>query len=137
LSRENVEIVRALAEAFQRRDHESAFELYDHEIEWDSTGVGDLLPDIAGVYRGHDGVRRYWRRWLSAWKDLEFEIDDIRAAGDDVVLLVRRQRQWGRHSGIATEIPPYGLVFTLREGKVVRWRAYSDQQTALAAAGLA
>ena len=35
--RENVEIVRALAEGFQHRQHERAFEFYDPEIEWDAT----------------------------------------------------------------------------------------------------
>lgn len=82
-------------------------------------------------------MRAYWRRWLSAWRDLEFEIQDVSAGkGDDVVALIRNQRQWGRHSGIATETGPYGLVFTVRGGKVVRWRAYPDHQSALEAAGI-
>jgi ketosteroid isomerase-like protein len=57
-------------------------------------------------------------------------------AGDEVVLLVRNQRQWGRHSGIATDSPPYGMVFTLRNGKVTRWRGYPDHESALEAAGV-
>jgi predicted ester cyclase len=93
---------------FQHRQHERAFELYDPEIEWDASNVGQLVPDLAGVYHRHEGVRTYWRRWLSAWSDLQFEIQDVVDAGDDVVLLIRNQRQWGRHSGIATEFPPYG-----------------------------
>jgi ketosteroid isomerase-like protein len=133
MSQENVEIVRALAEAFQHRQHERAFDFYDAEIEWDASRA----PTDAGVYYGHEGVRTYWRRWLSAWSDLQFEIEDVRDAGDDqVVLLIRNQRQWGRHSGIETRVPPYGLVFTLRDGKVVRWCAYPGQRSALEAAGL-
>ena len=136
MSQENFEIVRALADGFQHRQHERAFEFYDPEIEWDASRGADLVPDIAGVYHGHEGVRTYWRNWLSAWSDLQFEIQDVVDAGDDVVLLVRNQRQWGRQSGIATEMPPYGMVFTIRGGKVVRWRAYPDQESALEAAGL-
>ena len=136
MSQENVEIVRTLAEGFQHRQHERAFEYYDPEIEWDASNAGLLGPDLAGVYRGHEGVRTYWRHWLSAWSDLHFEIQDVVDAGDLVVLLVRNQRQWGRHSGIATEVPPYGMVFTLRDGKVIRWRGYLDQESALKAAGL-
>jgi hypothetical protein len=30
---------------------------------------------------------------LSAWNDLEFEVEAVRDAGDDVVLLTRKQRQ--------------------------------------------
>jgi ketosteroid isomerase-like protein len=136
MSQENVEIVRTLMEGFQHRQHERAFEFYDPEIEWDASNVGQVVPDLAGVYRGHEGVRTYWRRWLSAWSDLHFEIQDVVDAGDQVVVLVRNQRQWGRRSGIATELPPYGIVFTMRGGKVIRWRSYPDQGAALEAAGL-
>jgi ketosteroid isomerase-like protein len=136
VSRENVEIVRELLDAFARRDHEMAFDFYDPEIEWDATEIADAIPDLAGVYRGYDGVRTYWRRWLSAWSDLTFVVEDIRDAGADVVALIRDQHQTGRLSGIDTEIPPYALVFTIRDGKVVRWKNYMDQAAALEAVGL-
>ena len=138
MSEENVQIVRDLAEWFKQRDHERVFAFYDEEIEWDSTPSADgVLPsDIVGVFHGHDGVRTFWRRWLSSWKDLEFEIDDVLDAGDDVVLLIHNQRQLGRHSGIPTEVPPFGMVFTFRDGKVVRMRQFPDRDAALAAAGL-
>ena len=133
---ENVELVRDLLEAFRRRDHERAFDFYDPEIEWDATTAAESNPDLADVYHGHDGVRLYWRRWLSAWRDLEFEIEDVVAGEDgEVAALIRNQRQWGRHSGAVTEIPAYGLVFTIRNGKVVRWRIFPDHQSALMAAG--
>jgi ketosteroid isomerase-like protein len=136
MSQENVEIVRTLLDGFAHRQHERAFELYDPEIEWDASRMVVGLPDAAGVYHGHEGVRAYWRNWLSAWSDLDFELQDVLDAGDEVVALIRNQRQWGRHSGIVTEVQPYGLVFTIRDGKVVRWRAYPDQDSALEAAGL-
>jgi hypothetical protein len=53
MSQENVEIVRALAEGFQRGDHERAFDFYDPEIEWD-TGTEGVAPGMAGVYRGYE-----------------------------------------------------------------------------------
>jgi ketosteroid isomerase-like protein len=136
MAQENVEIVRALAESFQRRDHERAFEFYDPEIEWNASRCAAVIPDLAGVYRGHEGVRTYWRRFLSAWNDLEFEVDAVRQAGDDVVLLIRNQRQWGRHTGIATEFPSLAMVFTFSGGKVVRVCTYTDWHAALEAVGL-
>jgi ketosteroid isomerase-like protein len=136
VSQENVEIIRALAESFQRRDQERAFQFYDPEIEWDASGCAEVIPDLAGVYRGHDGVRAYWRRWLSAWNDLQFEVEAVRDAGDDVVLLIRNQRQWGRHTGIATEFPSMAMVFSFRGDKVVRVCTYTDHHAALEAAGL-
>ena len=136
-----MQLVRRLLEMFAKREHEAVFEFYDPEIEWIASaspfaeGAGGL-DDLVGEYHGYDGVRTYWRRWLQAWSDLEFEVEDIIDAGDEVVALIRDQRQWGRHSGITVEIPPYGLVFTIRDGKVVRWRSFNDQKSALKAAGL-
>ena len=138
MSEANVELVRRLLDMFAKRDHEAVFAFYDPEIEWDAAGITNTgaLDDLAGVYHGHDGVRTYWRRWLQAWKDIDFELEDVVDAGDHVVALIRNQRQWGRRSGIVTEVPPYGLVFTVRNGKVVRWRSFPDQETALEAVGL-
>lgn len=136
MSAENVEIVRKLCAAFDRRDHESAFEFYDPDIEWDASRAAGLTPDEARVYRGHDGVRDYWQNWLSAWRDIEYSLDDVRDGGDEVVALIGDQHQYGRHSGIRTDTPPYALVFTFRSGKVVRWCFYPDREQALEAAGL-
>jgi ketosteroid isomerase-like protein len=98
--------------------------------------MADTYPDIAGIYHGHDGVRAYWRNWLSAWSDLEFEIQDVVDAGDEVVLLGGNQRQWGRHTGLETKVAPWGIVFTIRDGKVIRARVFAEQTSALEAAGL-
>jgi ketosteroid isomerase-like protein len=136
MSQENVDLVRTLTEAWQRREQERTLDYVDPDVEWDSTRVAEVIPDMAGIFRGYDGVRAYWRRWLSAWRDLEFEIQDVLDAGDEVVLLIRGQRQWGRHTGIEFEMPPYGAIYTVRGGKIVRVRWYPDQESALEAAGL-
>jgi ketosteroid isomerase-like protein len=77
MSEENVELVRSLLEMFQRREHERVFDVYDPAIEWDASRLEEAIPDAAGVYRGHDGVRAYRRRWLQAWANLEFEVQDV------------------------------------------------------------
>jgi ketosteroid isomerase-like protein len=146
MSEENVDLVRRLLEMFANREHEAVFAFYAPDIEWDATAwesiaaapadVGGGIAGLAGVYRGHEGVRTYWRRWLEAWQEIQFEIQEVLDGGDEVVALIRNQRQVGRHSGIVIEMPPYGLVFTIRGGKVVRWRIYPGHQSALEAAGL-
>ena len=143
MSQENVKTVRAVMEAYQQPemmaalvDGELDLELADPQIEWDASRLTEMLPDLAEIYRGHEGVRTYWRRWFGAWKDLQFEIEDVLDAGEDVVVLIRNQRQWGRHTGICTQLPPYAQVLTMREGKIVRWRTFPDQMSALKAVGL-
>ena len=135
MSEENVALVRELTEMFQRRQHEHALEFYDDSVVFDATR--SPVPLVAGVYHGREGVRAYWREWLSAWSDLQFEIEDVLGGTEGrVVLLVRHQRHWGKHSGIETDVPPYGIVFKIRDGKIVYWCAYPDQREALEAAGL-
>ena len=143
MSQENVEIVRAVLEAYRNPEVMALLTSgdldlgwVDSEIEWDASRLDEMIPDLAEVYPGHEGVRTYWRRWFEAWRDLEFEIQDVLDAGDDVVVLIRDQRQWGRHTGISTELPPYAQVFTLRESKLVRWRTFPNQESALEAVGL-
>ena len=123
-----------LLEKFKAGDHD-VFEHYDPEIEWDARRAGDL-SDIASLYHGHDGVRAYWAAWLAAWQPIDVFDYELRASGESVVALIAGQRQRGRLSGIEVEAPPYALVFTLRERRVVRWEFFPDQSEALAATGL-
>ena len=136
MSQENVEKARDFIAAYNRRDFDAAVGSFDPEIEWDATAVRDLIPDLAEVYWGHEGVRTYWRRWLEAWRYIEFDIQDVLDAGDEIVVLICNQRQWGRYTGIASELPPFALIYTFRDGKVVRFRVFPDQDTALKAVGL-
>jgi ketosteroid isomerase-like protein len=143
MSQQNVEIVRAATEAVKSPDGiarlargELDFTFIDPEIEWDASQSGDLVPDLADIYRGHEGVRTYWRRWLEAWRYLEFEVQDILDAGDDIVVLICDQRQWGRYTGIVSELPPFALIYTFRDGKIVRCRILPNHASALKAVGL-
>ena len=144
MSQENMEIVRAATEAVKHPGGIAAlsrgeldFSFIDPEIEWDSLGARDLVPDLADVYWGHEGVRTYWRRWLEAWRYIEFDIQDIVDAGDEIVVLICNQRQWGRYTGIVSELPPFALIYTFRDGKIVRCRIFPNHEKALAAVGLA
>jgi ketosteroid isomerase-like protein len=144
MSQENVELVRAATEAVKNPEGverlasgDVDLTFIDPKIEWDARAARDLIPDLAEVYWGHDGVRTYWRRWLEAWRYIEFDIQDVLDAGDEIVVLICNQRQWGRYTGIASELPPFALIYTFRDGKVVRFRVFPDQDTALKAVGLA
>jgi ketosteroid isomerase-like protein len=143
MSQQNVEGVRAALALYQNPEGvarlasgELDLTLVTFDVEWDASRLHELIPDLADVYHGHDGVRTYWRRWLDAWRDLEYEVENVIAAGDEVVALIRNQRQWGRSTGILTELPPYSMVFSFRDGRVSRWRGFTNQEDGLAAVGL-
>ena len=77
VSQENVELWRGSIEDLlacrSEADWEDwlarADELWDPDIEWDVSAYGDM-PDIGGVYRGIEAVRRFWHDWLAAWETL-------------------------------------------------------------------
>lgn len=64
MSQQNVELTRRGLEAFNSRDVDAAIALCDPNIELHSA-----LSEIGGVYRGHDGLRRYFRDLEDAWGD--------------------------------------------------------------------
>ena len=136
MSQENVEIVRALYEAFARRDGESPFSVYAPDIEWDMSRSAIPLPGEEAVYHGHEGVRRYARAWLEAWGFIDAPLERLVDAGDQVVALLGRTTARGKTSGVEVDTPPWAQVWTLRDGKVVRMRIYPEHAQALEAAGL-
>ncbi len=99
MSQENVEVVLSLYDAVQRQDYESPFEVCDENILWDRSGFG--LPDMAKLYRGHDGIREL-RAWLAAWETIELKALAAEDHGDHVVVKVE-QRNRGRGSGVALD----------------------------------
>jgi ketosteroid isomerase-like protein len=127
----NVQIARETFDAIRRRDIDRLVELYDPDIEFQPlTGMEVEL----GGYHGQAGVRRYFEEITHVWDEMLPHADDVRAIGDQVVILggcaVR-----GRGSGAVTD-SPMAWVLTLRDGKVVRHRAYRGRDEALEAAGL-
>jgi ketosteroid isomerase-like protein len=143
MSQENVERVRAITENLISGNGEFDADglltkLPDEEflaadIEWDASEVPVL--DISGVYRGVEAVRHYWREWFAAWEILHYDFR-LLDAGDRVVGLFDNQRMRGRSTGIEVPVVKYGVVMTIRDGRVVRWKLYMNQTEALEAAGL-
>jgi ketosteroid isomerase-like protein len=65
VSRENVEIVNRVWEAWDRRDMEALFALYDPAIVWESH-TGPI--ELGGPYHGHEGVRHVFQEWLEPFE---------------------------------------------------------------------
>ena len=131
MSRENVEIVRAISDAYARGDYEDALGRLDEDIEFVSP------PDITGggqVWRGREGTRRGVTSFLGTWEDYRYEVRDLIDCGDEV-LVEGWQRARGRGSGVEVSEAIY-TVWTVREGRVVRQRMFRDRAEALEAAGL-
>ena len=141
MSQENVELVRAQFEGIARASREDfdteatisrMAELWDPEIEWDTSG--GPISEIAGVYRGIEGARKWCREWFTAWQALRFEYELV-DAGDRVVVLIDL-RMRGRSSGIEVALGKHAWVITFKDGLVVRQKLHMSQPDALEAVGL-
>jgi ketosteroid isomerase-like protein len=131
VAQENVETVRRVIEATNRRDAEAAISLIDPAIECDARGLD--LPDLSGVYRGYEEVFGWWWRWFEAWREVQYEIEELIPADEDVVIGTRVHCT-GR-DGIEVDLYFVNLM-TLRDGKLVRNRLYRDMSAALEAIGV-
>jgi ketosteroid isomerase-like protein len=134
VSAENVEIVRRVFEATARRDAETVFALYDPAVEWDTSRaeLGRLIE--GGVFHGHEGVRRFLRKYNEAWEQMEYEIEELIDVGDQVVSVVNNRGR-GRASGVEVELQMPG-VWTIRDGRIVRAAFFTTRAEALDAAGV-
>jgi anti-sigma regulatory factor (Ser/Thr protein kinase)/ketosteroid isomerase-like protein len=125
----NTQVVRQLFDAFAARDVARMMQLSDRGvmIEPLSTPVRRRSP-----YLGVDGVRRYLRDLDETWQKFEISVAELRADGDYVVAL---GRIYAQHEDLVAD-DPAGLVFKLREAKVVWAKVYPSADEALASAGL-
>ena len=130
MSRENVEIVQAAVEAFNRGGVEALRGFAHPEIEFHEP------PEQPGprVARGIDEVIEVWGEFDSAWETHQTEPQEVRVVGEDKVLLVTVEHFVGR-DGMEIDAPLAGVV-TIRDEKVFRWEAFWDRGRALKAAGL-
>lgn len=135
MSQENVELVRRVYGAWGRREMDAVFAALDPEIEWHVAGLASAQLDFDPLYSGHDGVRSFFREWLSAWETPSFQYEDFIDAGEQVVVVLS-QRMRGRTSGIEAELNSYAQVVTVREGKFVRAEFFTTRAEALEAVGL-
>jgi ketosteroid isomerase-like protein len=134
MSEENVEVVRGIYEAAARRDDVTPFDVYAEDIVWDLSNAGRAMLLPKPVYHGHEGVRQFWRDRLSAFREIDFEVEELIDAGDQVLATIR-EREVGRASGAPVEVT-HLAVFTLADGKVTQLQVFDDRQQALEAARL-
>ena len=129
MSRENVELVRRMYEAYARGDAEVSLSYLDREIVFSQP---EDEPG-AGTYHGHEGVIQAFVKWTGAWDDYRVEVEELRDFGDHVLATTRHHGR-GKGSGAVVEHQIFQL-WTVRDGKVVRATMYYDETEALEAAG--
>jgi steroid delta-isomerase-like uncharacterized protein len=130
---DNIQIVNRALAAINAHDLDSYLKLVDDSC------VGE--SEAAGTYQGVDGTRRVFTTMLQAFPDLHYEIEQIIASEDQVVI---RSVLTGTHRGTFAGTAPTSKavrwrscsVVQIRNGRLVRIGTYSDNMSLLRQIGV-
>jgi ketosteroid isomerase-like protein len=120
-------VVKAVFAAFAERDVEAALAHAGADIEFSA-----VTGDHAGrtePYRGHDGLRQYFRDVSEVWDELRLVPVDFRQSGDTILVTGRvSARSPARIVAGST-----GWIWRVVDGQVVYIRVYESAADAMAA----
>jgi ketosteroid isomerase-like protein len=126
MSQEDVSAIRSLYDAFGRKDLLAIIAVLHPQVEFYQSA---LLP-WGGIYRGQEEAIRFFTT-LVEHVESRVDIDDIIDAGEHIVA-VGHSRGRVRASGNAFEVAVVH-VWTMRQGKALRFENYLDIPTMLRA----
>jgi ketosteroid isomerase-like protein len=122
-----MEVVQAVFEAFAERDVEGVLAYAHSDIE-----LRPVTGDIAGraePYRGHDGIREYFRDVATLWDELRIVPNEFRQDGDTILVTGRvSARSPARIVAGST-----GWIWRVADGLVTYARVYPSAADAMAA----
>ena len=126
-SRDNVDVVKRVYAAFNRRDADEAIQLVSPDFSFRS----EFGAFSGRRYEGRAGFRQYFRDMAETWAAFRMELNEIEARGD-AVIVTYREHAVGRTSGV--EVEAYGCeVWQFRHGQPVRLDNYASREQGLAA----
>ena len=132
MSQENVEIVRRIVDATNRRDAGAFVATLTPDVEWEDTAFWTEGPR---TYRGRAGVREWLDLILEPWESVHLEAGEITDAPDGRLFVGFGFVARGKESGALTQLR-FWTVTWMAEGKIRRRQAFLDRAAALKAAGL-
>jgi ketosteroid isomerase-like protein len=125
---DDVSVVKAVFAAFAERDLERLIELIHPQLEF-----ATVTSDYAGrtePYRGHEGMREYFRDVSQVWDDLRLTPRVFQEVGDTVLVTGRvTARSPARIMEGST-----GWIFRMKDGLVIYGKVYASAADAERAA---
>ena len=135
MSEQNIELMRRLIEAYNAHDIEAIIALCDSNVEWHPYFAAAELGD-AGVYHGHDGLRKWHRGLQDAWgDDIRVEPETYFDLGERTLATYTFHGR-GRRSGAEVAVPATAMM-RWRDGLIVYFKAYGQRVDALEDLGIA
>ena len=130
MSQENVEAVKFAYEAFAGGGLDRFMEQFADDVDYRAV---EGAPDDVGPIHGRDALRKWLQDWINTFDEFFFEPVELIDAGEDTVIAVERFGGRAKLSRVEAE-QMEAVVYTLRDGKIVRGREYPNRAEALEAA---
>jgi ketosteroid isomerase-like protein len=128
MSEENVAIFRTGYAAVNRGDIEGLLAIVHPDVEFTS-----LIAEAEGeTFRGHDGVRRWWKEVVLPLGGLHGDPEEVRDLGDTVLARIAGTY---RPRGVEVRQTVWQVV-RYRDGMAASWQFFRTEKEALEAAGL-
>jgi len=134
MSEENVELLREVTAAANRRDFDAFVALVSPDVVWECRR-SSIFPGFRDVCRGREEVREWVAQALEVIEDAETEVEEIQDLGDDRLLVEIVRAGRGKGSGVPAELRDWWVVW-FAEGLITRRQAFWTRDEALEAAGL-
>ena len=119
---DNIAIIRRMYKAFGEGDVKTILDSVDPNADWINYGPGTI--PYTGTRKGHAQVLEFFQAIDSSTTGGKVTPSTFVAQGD-MVVSTGRYTAVVRGSGAQID-SPVAHVFTVRNGKVVRWEGYSD-----------
>lgn len=127
----NVELIRGYYDHFSNHG-EPPWDLHAPAMEFDPR---DVINDL-DVLRGKEAAEAALRSYAETFEEFHIELEEVVAADERQV--VTTVRDGGRMKGSGAMIENrFHHVWTIENGRIVRWSSHLTKDQALQAAGLA
>jgi ketosteroid isomerase-like protein len=123
---ENIQVIQELYAALWQGDVDSILALLAEDVDWQYVGQREDIP-FAGRWRGRQGMIAFLNNLAESTQAGESDPDEVMVCGEHV-LTTGRRRAKVKATGRAFETD-WAHLFTVRHGRIVRFREFSDTAT--------
>jgi ketosteroid isomerase-like protein len=118
---DDVAQMKAVYDAFNRRDFQDLADLLDTEVVFEEA---EARGHRGRVRRGKDRLLEYLSSWWDAWETVHWDVYEAREDGGRVLTLCDLR---GRPRGTETDVERrMGHISRFREGRMLHSRSYVD-----------
>jgi len=130
---DTTDLLRRFYESFNQGDLDSVLELCSDDVElYQDPDVVEMVAALTP--RGQERIAQYLRGWLDSWSDYHARPQEFLQSGEQVAAFTQLRAR-GKNSQFEIEVD-MADVFTVRDGRIARFRLYVERADALESLGI-